>query len=342
MKVAVLLSGLSYVPSKTVPSPHGPKEVIIDFRNTVQCIKNVADTFGDTDYFLCTNQHDILTELENAFLPKVLLTSTASNMGKRNELLQAFKPHSNEYDIVLHTRFDIYFMLDVRHRVRLDCFNIITTDPIGVCDNFILFPTMLMSAYQKALNDAANATSGHTSLHTLPNIHIMNNERTEVWRNVSYWIRPDESRPFLRHFADYTDGFLYRYTVRPSTLRKDGKKMTLEASTTLGCFWGELHQQGLASIRFNVMSNVDVTLVLLKRRGQFCCKALGLKQSEFAYPTRVDTTVEVKRIRLYGGVQQHVNVDVDMHWRAQPGDVGSGFWIAEVEGACRLQIEMHK
>lgn len=340
MKVAVLLSGLSYVPSKTVPSPHGPKQTTIDFRNTLQCIKNVAATLGEADYFLCTNQHDRLTDVKNAFLPKVLLISNASNMGKRNELVGAFEPSAAMYDLVLHTRFDIYVMLDIKRCMRLDSFNITTSDPIGVCDNFILFPTRLLSAYQNALKDAGGATNGHRFLCKLPSIHIMNNERTEVWRNVSYWIRPDDSRPFLRHLVDYTDNFMYKYDIRPSTLLKNGNRATIEALTAQGCFWGELRQQGLTSICFNVISNVDVTLLLLKRRGQFCCKGLGLKHSEFAYPTSVDTTAEVSRIKLRADVQQYVNVDVDVHWSVQPGDVGSGFWIAEVECACRLQFEM--
>ena len=340
MKIAVLLSGLSYVPSKTVPSPTGPKQITIDFRDTLQCIKNVSTTLGDTDYFLCTNQHDRLAELEKSFMPKVLLLSNASNMGKRNELLNAFKPYADDYDYVIHTRFDIYLMLDVKRCMWPDSFNIITTDPIGVCDNLILFPTKLLPLYDKVLNDARTATSGHTSLCKLTNIHIMNNERTEVWRNVSYWIRPDESRPFLRHWSDYTDGFVYKYGVRPSTLRKDAGIITLDAFTPQGCFWGEIRQQGTARICFNVTSDVHVTLLLLKRRGQFCCKGLGLKHSEFAYPTDADTSIEVKRIELHAGVQQHVNVEVDMHWSVQPGDVGSGFWIAEVKDVCRLQIEM--
>ena len=352
MKIAVLLSGLSYVPSKTVPSPTGPKQITIDFRDTLQCIKNVSTTLGDTDYFLCTNQHDRLAELEKSFMPKVLLLSNASNMGKRNELLNAFKPYTGDYDLVVHTRFDIYLMVDVKRCMRPDSFNIITRDPTRpqslkhlhkrdwVCDNFILFPTRLLTDYEKALNEAGSWHSGHAFLCELPNIHIMNNERSETWRNVSYWIRPHESRPFLRRWSDYTDAFVYKYGVKPSTLRKHAGIITLDAFTPQGCFWGEIRQQGTARICFNVTSDVEVTLLLLKRRGQFCCKGLGLKHSEFAYPTDADTSIEVKRIELHAGVQQHVNVDVDMHWSVQPGDVGSGFWIAEVKDVCRLQIEM--
>lgn len=343
-KVAILISGLCSVDTtKQVGGPGGPSErVTIDFRSEAQGIINLFQGMA-ADYYICTNPSELQAQVRHYFRPVEYLESTDSAIGKRLQIATLLQANGTAYDAVVVTRFDIYMLC--RLKIDFQCTNFISQlAGDDVCDNMFIFPMTSLAKYIDALHQIRLGKIKGPAMHHISRTEFgrdakyINNERVEVWRLVSYWIRPGTRRPFLRFWTDYTDDFTYVYDVRPSTFHKVGDRAKLEALTEQGSLWGELCQQGTEEICFDVTSDADTTLVLLKRRGQFNRKGMGLKHSEFKYPTDTDETIIEQRYALLKGVRQRISTTVHMHWPMQAGDVGSGFWIAEFTGKCSMDI----
>ena len=336
--------------TKEVGGPGGRKEqVVIDFRSESQGLCNLVRGIaegGNVDHFVCTERAS--ADIRSTFSPVCTVEAQVPAIQKRLIIAKALADRQETYELVVVTRFDLYMMFTptIDHTKTNFVSRITPSGDALVCDNFMVFPFTKLPAYIDALQQISSGRIHGPGMHRICSsgfgreAHFLNDECTEVWRLVSYWIRPGTRRPFLRRWRDYTEGYTYIYDVRQSTLVRHGDRLTVTGSTDLGAFWGQLCAQGKRRVAFTATSDKDTVLTLLKRRGQFCCRGMGLKHSEFKYPPRGDQSHTVDVISLKAGEEVLIDVVIDFQWAVAKGDVGSGFWIVETSGCVAVEFRV--
>lgn len=148
MKIAVCLFGISYIENF---DHWRNKKIDIDYRNyLINNKENVYDCFENSfiDFFISTNKNSYMNDIINYFNPKkhkftdLIMNRTLSRNTHFNNVLKLCKEYNEEYDIIIVTRFDLYFEKKIsEYVIDLTTMNI-TSELINnqICDNFYLFP----------------------------------------------------------------------------------------------------------------------------------------------------------------------------------------------------------
>jgi hypothetical protein len=191
--VALCLAGNSY---KKNHNTLYLKNTTINFKTYASNIKFFYKDFKDIDYYLVTNNSEKIDDLKQTYNPTKLILSEKDKLGKIVEILEYLRDTKNIYDFISISRFDIYYMNDLRN-VNLNKMNIMSIlehDDL-ICDNFYLFPYKFIHVMIDIFKNATKYTTFHIPSHGLKNIiedkigiNYLKNEFVSVQELSSYYI----------------------------------------------------------------------------------------------------------------------------------------------------------
>lgn len=191
--VALCLAGLSY---KKNYNTLYLKNTTINFKIYASNIKFFYKDFKNIDYYLVTNDSEKIDDLKQTYNPTKLILSEKDKLGKIVEILEYLRDTKNIYDFISISRFDIYYMNDLRN-IDLNKMNImsILEDDNLICDNFYLFPYKYIHVIIDIFKNAPKYTTFHIPSHGLKNIfedkigiNYLKNEYVPVSELTSYYI----------------------------------------------------------------------------------------------------------------------------------------------------------
>jgi len=282
-RMAVLLSGIHYIKDY---EHWTKKKITVDFRYYVKNIKTkIYDYFSNKNYnidtFICTNNSDIQNELLDTYKP---VLHSFVNENKHYKLLKVFellfeyvKFTNTNYDLVLITRFDIYFVSNFID-IAINKLNIISElNKNGNCidDNFMLLPYSMIYKLYDILknyiqnfnkNNLDNIINIHLIKKTLDknfNIHYICNEYVDV-KNLSFFkLRYFDTCNFIINKDLFTENIWYSEADNSSQilikswnniqLKKKSKNICNNAS-----FGYEINKIGIYELKFNICSSKDI------------------------------------------------------------------------------------
>lgn len=176
-KAAILLFGISYLEQYSHWHRSHTHPYIIDYQHSYQNYQtHIFDYFKqmgyECDVFLATNESNKKEELVKDYQP-VRITfpeNTGSSVRSRNSkvtsvvesCLNYCTENNEEYDLVLLTRFDLWFKKDFQTaNIQLDKLNLVSKLEKGdlICDNFYLFPGKVLQQFLVVLRK--NAKRSH-------------------------------------------------------------------------------------------------------------------------------------------------------------------------------------
>jgi hypothetical protein len=291
-RMAVLLFGIHYL--KNYEHWSNNKQTI-DFRYYVKNIKTkIYDYFKNKNYnidtFICTNNSDIQNELLDTYKP---VSYSFINENKNYKLLKVFellfeyiKSNSikyrqeyicakRAYDLVLITRFDIYFIKDLIN-INISKLNIISVLESYnlIDDNLILFPFSIVhklyDIIKKYLNKSFTINNA-SALHYIKNLYETNfdinyicNENLDVSQLSFFKLRYFDRINFIINKYYFTENIWYRQKSDNSTqiLIKSYNNIILKKNISNICnnasFGYEINKIGIYELKFNIYSSKDI------------------------------------------------------------------------------------
>jgi len=195
-RIAIILAGLHYFPNY---KKNETTEIDIDFRPYVDNItQHICGPFKHLyaiDFFICTNDSPILSEL-NVYNPVHIRVIDNPNhtyhLKKYNGMCDVFEYslyHNMEYDFICMTRFDIYFTEPLKLDVsKLNIFSVLEHNEV-ICDNFYFFPGKMLPIMIYIFSNSGDKHVGHllkNIFESLFEVHYIKNEYTYIHELTSY------------------------------------------------------------------------------------------------------------------------------------------------------------
>lgn len=208
MKMAILLCGLHYY---TNYNHHRGETKTIDFRKYVKNIKtHIYDFFNcEMDTFISTNRSEKLEELLKIYNPKdyeaTVNLPQHIQMGEivfkklrvMKLLMDYIEKTKEKYDVVLMTRFDIYFMKELVN-IDFDKLNVVSIleDNCYCDDNLFIFPIRYLHLIFNLITNEFTKHHAPYVLHLMKNIY-------ERHMSVNYIQNECVEVPFLSFYKLY-------------------------------------------------------------------------------------------------------------------------------------------
>jgi len=274
-KMAILLSGLHYFENY--------KGSTVDFRNYVKNIKikiyNYFNTKYEIDTFICTNSSILLNDLLKTYNPVQYIIEDHGNLIikkiKGLQIIQNYSHHKNKkYDIILLTRFDIYFMKEFTNdNLNLNKLNIVSIlESNKVCDdNLFILPNKYLKNFTQLIFQSSLHSTESNLIHYLKNkferlfeVHYICNEYKLV-RELSFFkLRFFENIQFILNEYLFSDNVVYKSIHNTSELfiqndiieyRKNDISMIPCPFSWIGY---KISEKGYYDLSFEILSDRDI------------------------------------------------------------------------------------
>ena len=273
--MAILLSGLHYFEN------YNNTGVTVDFRKYVKNIKTKIYEFFQSQYhidtFLCTNSSVHLNHLLDTYKPVEHVIENEGNMAvKKTKGLQSIFYHSQrhriEYEIILLTRFDIYFLKEFTHdNIHLHKLNIISIlEHNKVCDdNLFILPWMYLKQFTNLLYQTAIHSREPFAIHYLKNkfekmfqVHYIYNEHRLVADLSFFKLRFFENIQFILNEHLFSYDVVYSSIHRNADLivHENGFELFKKNHTPCSFAWAgyNMRETGYYTLSFDMWSDKQI------------------------------------------------------------------------------------
>lgn len=286
--MAILLSGVHY--DEQLPNYYEEQGLnIIDFRKYVKNIKKyIYDHFSQKyqlDTFISTNVSDKSDELFEIYKPVSysFVGDSKKDHGKYDKTVDVLKllfeymgKNNKRYDMILLTRFDIFFMepftdsnIDTNKLNIVSCLE--SSFPVEeiIDDNFYLLPIQYLKSFYEIIYNN-NVLNGRMHFHELKNsfesqmpVHYIKNENVKVCEltffKLHYFIN---DIPFIVNKYEFTENVIYTNSSKQSTFVVNGNVCTLHktvSENTPNCSIGyEILKPGTYELSCMIHADKDI------------------------------------------------------------------------------------
>lgn len=272
MKTALLLTGLSFM--EKYRNRNTNQETTIDFRLYVKNIQHhIIDFFPNVDVYVATNDA-IKEQVREIYQPVACHFENHGNrVYKTIKGLELIMNQTTVYDIIIVTRFDIYFQNTHFDRLRFDEFNMFSIlEKPDVCDdNFYLFPHAYLVPFHTLLSQSykdrpTNSLLMHFLLHPMKRdfkLNFIHNEYCFVHQLTSFSLRFFQECQFWLNTTLFSDNVWYHSLQHASMMRKNTNDTISFHKVVKGkshwCWIGyRIAKKGTYHLCFDMESNQDL------------------------------------------------------------------------------------
>ena len=270
-RLAIILCGLHYCKDYL----HYNKESYFInyqhyFYNIKKSLYNFFESNYDIDTFISTNDSPILNNLLDDYKPLEYIISNESKNNKLLKILELFLlQYANNYDALILTRFDIYFLktfINIDYN-KLNIISILETSNV-IDDNFYFIPNKYIGNFLIILIENLKSNN-KDCLHYLKskiekcfNINYLLNEFVEVSALSFYKLRFFSNAEFILNKFDFTKNVLYYSKNSNSSLLIDDNIITFTKINNgrHNYCWvaNNISDPGIYNLSFDIYSNSDI------------------------------------------------------------------------------------
>jgi hypothetical protein len=277
-KMAVVLSGLHYQENYLHFSGEAVK---IDFEMYTKNIKKkIYEHFSNSykiDTFICTNQSSKVSDLLRTYKLVRYAFEAGDAFQKRVKALQLLvdyiKTSKTRYELVLLTRFDIYFMRQfTRENLDLRKFNMVSVlEQKHLCDdNLFVFPIQYLLLFHKLLQHRLTFPYNTLAMHNMKEAFEKNMEVNYICnepglvRQLSFFkLRYFEDIELVLNRHLFTERVAYYSKEKSCSIVIDNNIVHFNKHSEKVCedtwFGYDLLQSRSYLLRFQVHSSVDLS-----------------------------------------------------------------------------------
>jgi hypothetical protein len=273
-RLAMILCGLHYCENY---SHHSNESFFISYQHYFYNIKkslyNFFENNYDIDTFISTNDSPILNNLLDDYKPLEYIISNESKNNKLLKILELFLlEYNNNYDVLILTRLDIYFLetfIDIDFD-KLNIISILEADHL-IDDNFYFVPKKYIGNFVIILIEhLKNNSNNKDCLHYLKpkleecfNMNYLLNEFVEVADLSFFKLRFFNDTEFILNKLDFTKNVSYYSKNNISNLyisESNVVTLTKKYSGTHSYCWiaNNIPDPGMYKLSFDIYSNYNI------------------------------------------------------------------------------------